>query len=87
VRLIIEETWPDYIFASGGAAYPALSKRDPWFTLENNIRAQLNVLEALRETGLSSGAGGGVVRGVRAGRAWRFAAREGCRCAPSRLTR
>ena len=33
---------------------PALSRHDPWFTLENNIRAQLNVLEALRELRLAS---------------------------------
>lgn len=51
VRLIIEETQPDYIFHLAAQPIPALSKRDPWFTLENNIRAQLNVLEALRETG------------------------------------
>ena len=54
VRLIIEETRPDYIFHLAAQPIPALSKRDPWFTLENNIRAQLNVLEALRETGLAS---------------------------------
>jgi GDP-4-dehydro-6-deoxy-D-mannose reductase len=54
VRLIIEETRPDYIFHLAAQPIPSLSKRDPWFTLENNIRAQLNVLEALRETGLSS---------------------------------
>ncbi len=53
VRLIIEETRPDYIFHLAAQPIPALSKRDPWFTLENNIRAQLNVLEALRETGLA----------------------------------
>jgi GDP-4-dehydro-6-deoxy-D-mannose reductase len=54
VRYIVEETQPDYIFHLAAQPIPALSKRDPWFTLENNIRAQLNVLEAVRETGLRS---------------------------------
>jgi GDP-4-dehydro-6-deoxy-D-mannose reductase len=54
VRLIVEETRPDYIFHLAAQPLPALSKRDPWFTLENNTRAQLNVLEAVLENGLDS---------------------------------
>lgn len=54
VRYLIEETQPDYIFHLAAQPIPALSKRDPWFTLENNIRAQLNVLQAVVETGLRS---------------------------------
>lgn len=52
VRFLVEETQPDYIFHLAAQPIPALSKRDPWFTLENNIRAQLNILEAVAETGL-----------------------------------
>ena len=38
------------------AAQPsaALSRRDPWFTLENNIRVQLNILDAVAELDLES---------------------------------
>lgn len=45
VRFIVEETQPDYIFHLAAQPIPSLSHHDPWFTLENNIRAQLNVLE------------------------------------------
>jgi GDP-4-dehydro-6-deoxy-D-mannose reductase len=51
VRFIIEDSKPDYIFHLAAQPIPALSRRDPWFTLENNIRAQLNVLEAVAEGG------------------------------------
>lgn len=47
VRFIVEETRPDYIFHLAAQPIPSLSRRDPWFTLENNIRAQLNVLDAV----------------------------------------
>ncbi len=45
VRFILEETRPDYIFHLAAQPIPSLSRLDPWFTLENNIRVQLNVLE------------------------------------------
>jgi GDP-4-dehydro-6-deoxy-D-mannose reductase len=51
VRFIIEDARPDYIFHLAAQPIPALSRRDPWFTLENNIRAQLNVLEVLAQSG------------------------------------
>lgn len=54
VRFIIEETQPDYIFHLAAQPIPVLSRQDPWFTLENNIRAQLNVLEVLVQLRLSS---------------------------------
>jgi GDP-4-dehydro-6-deoxy-D-mannose reductase len=31
-----------------------MSRQDPWFTLENNIRSQLNVLESVVQLGLAS---------------------------------
>jgi GDP-4-dehydro-6-deoxy-D-mannose reductase len=54
VRFILDETRPDYIFHLAAQPIPALSRLDPWFTLENNIRAQLNVLEGVVQLGLDS---------------------------------
>jgi len=54
VRFIVEETRPDYIFHLAAQPISWMSRQDPWFTLENNIRAQLNVLEAVVQLGLSS---------------------------------
>lgn len=54
VRFILEEAQPDYIFHLAAQPIPALSRLDPWFTLENNIRAQLNVLEAVAQLKLAS---------------------------------
>ncbi len=54
VRFIVEQTRPDYIFHLAAQPIAALSRHDPWFTLENNIRTQLNVLEAVAQTGLQS---------------------------------
>jgi len=39
---------PDVVFHLAAQSVPAASFDDPWGTLENNIRAQLNVLEAVR---------------------------------------
>jgi GDP-4-dehydro-6-deoxy-D-mannose reductase len=54
VRFIVEETRPDYIFHLAAQPISALSRLDPWFTLENNIRAQLNVLESVVQLKLPS---------------------------------
>lgn len=54
VRFIVDETRPDYVFHLAAQPISGLSRIDPWFTLENNIRAQLNVLEAVVQAGLSS---------------------------------
>ncbi|HRI56804.1 MAG TPA: GDP-mannose 4,6-dehydratase, partial [Anaerolineae bacterium] len=53
VRFIVEETQPDYIFHLAAQPIPSLSRHDPWFTLENNIRSQLNVLEVVAQLGLA----------------------------------
>lgn len=53
VRFIVEETQPDYIFHLAAQPIPSLSRHDPWFTLENNIRAQLNILEAVSQLRLA----------------------------------
>ncbi len=52
VRAIVEQERPDYIFHLAAQPIPTLSHRNPWFTLENNIRAQLNVLESVYQLGL-----------------------------------
>jgi GDP-4-dehydro-6-deoxy-D-mannose reductase len=49
VQGIVEETRPDVIFHLAAQPIPALSRLDPWFTLENNIRAQLNILETVAQ--------------------------------------
>lgn len=50
VRFIVEDARPDFIFHLAAQPIPALSHHDPWFTLENNIRSQLNVLEVVAQT-------------------------------------
>ncbi len=51
VRYIVEQSRPDYIFHLAAQPIPSLSRQDPWFTLENNIRSQLNVLEVVAQLG------------------------------------
>lgn len=53
VRFIVEEAQPDYLFHLAAQPIPSLSYHDPWFTLENNIRSQLNMLEAVAQLGLA----------------------------------
>jgi GDP-4-dehydro-6-deoxy-D-mannose reductase len=48
---VLIRTKPDYIFHLAAQAFVPISWRDPWQTLANNIRAQLNILQALLETG------------------------------------
>jgi GDP-4-dehydro-6-deoxy-D-mannose reductase len=54
VSSVFKETRPDFVFHLAAQPISALSRRDPWFTLENNIRVQLNVLEAIAGAGLRS---------------------------------
>ncbi len=54
VRFIVDETRPDYVFHLAAQPISGLSRIDPWFTLENNIRAQLNILEAVVQARLPS---------------------------------
>ncbi len=51
VRALVDEVRPDYIFHLAAQAFVPTSFADPWDTLENNIRAQLNLLEAMRRSG------------------------------------
>jgi GDP-4-dehydro-6-deoxy-D-mannose reductase len=47
VSFILDDCKPDLIFHLAAQPLPALSLKDPWYTLENNIRMQLNILEAV----------------------------------------
>jgi len=51
VRALVGEARPDHIFHLAAQAFVPTSFADPWDTLENNIRAQLNLLEAVRRSG------------------------------------
>jgi GDP-4-dehydro-6-deoxy-D-mannose reductase len=47
VRALLEQTAPDVIFHLAAQAFVPVSWQDPWDTLENNIRAQTNILDGL----------------------------------------
>jgi GDP-4-dehydro-6-deoxy-D-mannose reductase len=47
---ILSEVRPDYIFHLAAQAFVPLSWSDPWDTLANNIRAELNILQTLVDT-------------------------------------
>ena len=49
VLRIVKDSRPDVIFHLAAQPIPSLSRIDPWYTLENNIRLQVNVLQAVRE--------------------------------------
>jgi GDP-4-dehydro-6-deoxy-D-mannose reductase len=51
VREMLAETSPDYIFHLAAQAFVPVSWQDPWDTLENNIRAEANLLDALVKLG------------------------------------
>lgn len=51
VQALADETQPDYVFHLAAQSFVPASFADPWDTLENNIRAELNVLEAARRSG------------------------------------
>jgi len=51
VQTLISEVQPDHIFHLAAQSFVPTSFADPWDTLHNNIRAQLNLLEAVRRSG------------------------------------
>ncbi len=51
---ILAQARPDFIFHLAAQAFVPASWRDPWDTLESNIRSQLNVLRAAVELGLEA---------------------------------
>ena len=54
VQALIDEVQPDFIFHLAAQSFVPTALKDPWDTLENNIRAQLNLLEAVRKSGLKA---------------------------------
>jgi GDP-4-dehydro-6-deoxy-D-mannose reductase len=48
--LLVEQTKPDYVFHLAAQSFVPASFADPWDTLENNIRSELNLLEAVRQS-------------------------------------
>lgn len=54
VGALIGDFRPDVVFHLAAQSYVPTSFADPWETLENNLRAQLNVLEGVRRAGLRS---------------------------------
>jgi GDP-4-dehydro-6-deoxy-D-mannose reductase len=50
VQALVAEVQPDYVFHLAAQSFVPTSFADPWDTLENNIRAQLNLLEAVRQS-------------------------------------
>ncbi|MGD8996657.1 MAG: GDP-mannose 4,6-dehydratase [Anaerolineae bacterium] len=50
VHSLVEELKPDYIFHLAAQSFVPSSFADPWDTLENNIRSELNLLEAVRRS-------------------------------------
>lgn len=48
VHALLEDTHPDYVFHLAAQSFVPTSHADPWDTLENNIKSQVNLLEALR---------------------------------------
>ncbi|MFQ6100148.1 MAG: GDP-mannose 4,6-dehydratase [Anaerolineae bacterium] len=51
VRALVDEMQPDVIFHLAAQSFVPTSFADPWDTLENNIRAELNLLEAVWRSG------------------------------------
>jgi GDP-4-dehydro-6-deoxy-D-mannose reductase len=51
VRALVGEVRPDFIFHLAAQSFVPTSFADPWDTLENNIRSELNILEAVRRSG------------------------------------
>jgi len=51
VQVLVGEVQPDCIFHLAAQSFVPASFADPWDTLQNNIRAQLNLLEAVRRSG------------------------------------
>jgi GDP-4-dehydro-6-deoxy-D-mannose reductase len=50
VQALVAEVQPNYVFHLAAQSFVPTSFADPWDTLENNVRAQLNLLEAVRQS-------------------------------------
>ncbi len=54
VQKLLSDIRPDRIFHLAGQAFVPRSFEDPWETLENNIRGELNLLQAIHDLKLST---------------------------------
>lgn len=54
VQEALQKAKPDYIFHLAAQSYVPLSWQDPWGTMENNLRAQVNILQEVATRGLSA---------------------------------
>ena len=52
VRATLDQVAPDVIFHLAAQAFVPVSWQDPWDTLENNIRAETNILDGLVKLGV-----------------------------------
>ncbi len=50
-RVLVEAARPDWVFHLAAQAYVPQSWADPWDTYQTNIRAQLNLLDAISRLG------------------------------------
>jgi len=53
-RAMLDQARPERIYHLAGRAAPSGSWANPWDTLETNLRAQVNLFEAVRATGLQA---------------------------------
>ncbi len=53
IHTLLVQSAPDYIIHLAAQSHVPTSYQNPWGTLENNIRGQLNLLEACRTLGLT----------------------------------
>jgi len=51
VQALFDEARPDYIFHLAAQSFVPTAFADPWDTLRNNIRSELNLLEGVRRSG------------------------------------
>lgn len=51
VQALLEDIHPDYVFHLAAQSFVPTSHAAAWDTLENNVKSQLNLLEALRGSG------------------------------------
>ena len=51
VYSVFEDSRPDFIFHLAAQSSVPTALKDPWDTLENNVQSELNLLEAVRESG------------------------------------
>lgn len=54
VDRMLRKIKPDLIFHLAGQAFVPLSYEEPWDTLENNIKGQVNIFEALHRRGIEA---------------------------------